>query len=380
MFRKRKVLIVFVRNTNSNPAGYYRIMQYIAILKKYINVEIHGFAPEFYYRIFGYFSQFHCGILLLRITTYFLGVVKYFFILLKLLFDRRKKLYFIQRELVPRRLPIVFKIMLELLLKKSDIIIWDFDDSIIQSGEISRKEFHLLCKYSSSILVCNEFLKSTLPESTHKKVKLVPTTDRAAEVLDLEAINKERLAVFESKIILIWVGTSVNLKYLQKILPELDKAAIEINKAGKQVHLRVVSNSSLHYEGVALNIKNVKWTRSIVNEELKNAHIGLMPLEENCYTKGKCGFKAVQYIGFGLPAIVSNVGYNSHVIKHKYNGILVDTQEMWAVNIKFLSSDCLTWLKYSRNARKSWLNNFSSKKNIEKLNSLLVFKENGSEK
>ena len=323
-----------MRNVNSSPGSYYRIIQYLNNLEDLASIEVFGFSPEYYYkRSSRRLHRFH------RAIVYLSGCMKRLSALLRLAFSKEHYILFVQRELVPRKVPGFLAKLMEKSMRNAEKVVWDFDDNIKESGEISTKEFDLLCKYSTSILVCNEFLKSTLPESVQRKVTLIPTTDRAAENLDLDAVNRKRLETFDSEIRLVWVGTAGNLAYLQKILPELDKAAALIKESGKQLQLRIVSNSTLEYDGVALNIENVKWTRSVADDELKNAHIGLMPLEENYYTPGKCGFKAVQYIGMGLPAIVSDVGFNTEVVRDEYNGFVVSCKGQWTERIVQLAFD-----------------------------------------
>jgi len=344
-----------VRNVNSSPGSYYRIIQYISKLQDLGSIEVFGFSPEYYYR-----RSSRRILPFYRAIVYLSGCMKRLSALLRLAFSKEHYILFVQRELVPRKVPGFLAKLMEKSMRNAEKVVWDFDDNILESGEISTKEFDLLCKYSTSILVCNEFLKSTLPESVQRKVTLIPTTDRAAENLDLDAVNRKRLETFDSEIRLVWVGTAGNLTYLQKILPELDKAAALIKKSGKQLQLRIVSNSTLEYDGVALNIENVKWTRSVADDELKNAHIGLMPLEENYYTPGKCAFKAVQYIGMGLPAIVSDVGFNRNVVEDGSNGVIVGSRTTWVNAVIRLSSDSKTWLSYSHNARQAWKEKFSS--------------------
>ena len=57
--------------------------------------------------------------------------------------------------------------------------------------------------------------------------------------------------------------------------------------------------------------------------------IGVMPLENDLWSGGKCGFKALQYMALGIPSIVSPVGVNAQIIKHQVNGLLADSQEEW---------------------------------------------------
>ena len=108
-------------------------------------------------------------------------------------------------------------------------------------------------------------------------------------------------------------------------------------------------------------MENIVWTREDGLKKLSEAHIGLMPLENTEYTKGKGGFKAVQYIGMGLPSIASNVGYNSHVIMTGYNGYLCNRDEDWYQYILELAINEKLWNDFSYHARQSWEKMFDAK-------------------
>lgn len=104
---------------------------------------------------------------------------------------------------------------------------------------------------------------------------------------------------------------------------------------------------------------------------LEIAHIGLMPLNNNKYNKGKGAFKAVQYIGFGLPTIVSNVGFSSKVIDNRYNGFIYDEYSDWKEGLLNLCQDKELWLKMSNNSRCKWESDFNALRIIDVLSELI---------
>ena len=84
------------------------------------------------------------------------------------------------------------------------------------------------------------------------------------------------------------------------------------------------------------NYRFIKWSRDTEVSDLLNFHIGLMPLYDDEVSRGKCGFKAIQYMSLGIPAVVSPVGVNSQIVDDQINGFVCDKEEEW--------KDKLTWL------------------------------------
>jgi glycosyltransferase involved in cell wall biosynthesis len=73
----------------------------------------------------------------------------------------------------------------------------------------------------------------------------------------------------------------------------------------------------------------IPWQKECEISDLQKADIGIMPLPDNNWAKGKCGFKALQYMALGIPPVASEVGVNSSIIDNEINGFLVSTHEQW---------------------------------------------------
>lgn len=271
----------------------------------------------------------------------------------------KSKVIIVNRKFFARRLPGYGKSLLEYYLKGKKVF-WDFDDNIIYDGEITAGESEILQKNSKCISVTNNILKESLDQRYHSKVFLLSTTDNSFLNWDMEYATSIRLKTFHNKIRLVWVGTKNNLKYLEKILPQLDECAKECKKTlNKTLELVIVSNMSIESCTRHITMINLSWSRERALRELVNAHIGVMPLVEDIYTKGKGGFKAIQYLGAGLPSLISNVGYNSEVITPSC-GFLINKSEQWKDAILLLASQDKVWKEYSCEARKRWLEVFHS--------------------
>ena len=272
----------------------------------------------------------------------------------------RSKKVIINRRLFPRKLPFYGERLLRWYFRGKEVY-WDFDDNIILDGEITRKEADILEKTSKKIIVTNEFLENTIHEEHRWKVELLPTTDVAMEKYEQQKVTEKRLNSYNNEIKLVWLGTRNNLIYLTRIIPQLEHCARALKSCGKQLKLMVICNQRLEVSTSDVIVENIVWTREDGLKKLSEAHIGLMPLENTEYTKGKGGFKAVQYIGMGLPSIASNVGYNSHVIMTGYNGYLCNRDEDWYQYILELAINEKLWNDFSYHARQSWEKMFDAK-------------------
>jgi glycosyltransferase involved in cell wall biosynthesis len=82
----------------------------------------------------------------------------------------------------------------------------------------------------------------------------------------------------------------------------------------------------------------VKWNKETEIEDLSKVNIGVMPLEDSAWTKGKCGFKGLQYMALQIPSVMSKVGVNTEIIDHGKNGFLCETADDWYSTLHELMS------------------------------------------
>lgn len=355
-------VVVFIKN-EQDPSSYYRIYQY---MDKKDNVCFFKYVNKYMYR--WYYDKNCIGFCkgIKKAVFAIVGIVRSsFFILYDELFLKSKSVV-INRAIFPRIIPGLCAIMLDKYLNKRTVY-WDFDDNIILEGEITKRECEILERQSEQIIVTHQYLLDTISKKYRDKVITLSTTDEEIKRFNCEKLIQSRSAHYSRKIILIWIGTKNNLEYLEEILPKIDEAVrLIVKKTRKSIILKVISNKPLNCANATnFKVQNISWTREEAIRELKTAHIGLMPLKDNEYTRGKGGFKAVQYIGAGIPAIVSNVGFNSQVVEDRVNGRLVQNSEGWIQSIYDLSTNYEMWIQNSRNARKKWEEDFNSDKNLE---------------
>jgi glycosyltransferase involved in cell wall biosynthesis len=161
-----------------------------------------------------------------------------------------------------------------------------------------------------------------------------------------------------SKTIIGWTGSHSTLPYINEIIPILQQLEQEYN-----VEFQVISNKDPE-----LPLKHysfIKWNKETEMEDLVKFDIGLMPLTEDKWAKGKCGFKALQYMALAIPALVSPVGVNTEIVQHGINGFICSTPEEWLKNIEALIENPLLRKTIGEKGRNTVLERYSVKSNGE---------------
>lgn len=350
---------IYLSNARLTPSSYYRLTQYFA----QSGATLHSTLPD------GLYTWWHTkgkhGPRVFTLFLYAFYVCRTLGFLLQDLVNLKGGTLIISRIIVPRHLPLLHKYLIKRIAKRNQIV-WDFDDNILDIKSISPADFRFFSEYSDRIVVTNEFLKSLIDPKYAEKVSFLATTDGDMLSFDPAMMTAQRQALFDKEIRLVWVATSAGLEYLKPIIPDLDEAARLLKaRDGRWLSLHVVCNKPLEAATSHLELVNVVWERERAKQEISNAHIGLMPLPDTAFTRGKGAFKLIQYMSATMPVIASAVGFNKQVVTHDV-GYLIDekdTGKTWKDAILELSSDWNTYLKMAGNAKKHYDLYFSYDKN-----------------
>ena len=120
----------------------------------------------------------------------------------------------------------------------------------------------------------------------------------------------------------------------------------------------------------------VRWSSQIEASALSSCHIGIAPLIDDPWTRGKCGFKILQYMAAGLPVIGSHVGVHPQIICHEVTGFLVEDEPQWIQAIDRLAADASLRQQMGQAGRSHLIENYSvgktARRMIEMLNMGLV--------
>ncbi len=248
---------------------------------------------------------------------------------------RRLKIPHIAREFdaiyLYREAALLGPAWLEKLIARQNIpIVYDFDDAIYLPAvsEANRALGWLkspakvaqICRLSTHVMVGNKYLESWA-QQWNASISVVPST------IDTTAYDYARFgpSARENKVgapVIGWSGSTTTIAYLETIGPALAKLAQE-----EDYLFRFIGPCNWQWPGV--KVENVRWKASSEAEDLSALDIGLMPLPDAPFTRGKCAMKALQYMALGIPAVCSPVGVNSDIIRDGENGFLASSEDEW---------------------------------------------------
>lgn len=346
-------VILYIKS-KEDPSSYYRLYQYFYNVSKK-KIKIAESIPAWLYR--WYYDKSHRGYLEVFLLAT-ISIVRTFFFFLYDCLIFHAKIVVVNRRFFARRCPKILGLILARYLKRKRVI-WDFDDNIILDQEITKREKQILQQMAEKIVVTGEYLRSTLKKEVWKKVILLPTTDLRLERENISDWIKRREQLYDHKIRLIWIGSRANLPELETILPIIEKAAEKISiETNKQIFLYCVCNEKITQTFSNIRIINILWSREKAVKYMKQSHIGLMPLKDTPYTRGKAGFKGVQYLSAGIPTIASDVGFNHKVVINGTDGFLVSGNEALKEAIIRLSTEKILWKQMACQGRKDWEKKF----------------------
>lgn len=214
--------------------------------------------------------------------------------------------------------------------------VFDFDDAIYyrkprRLGEAPNRswwrqsKFDATCRMADLVIAGNRTLAERADSAT-RRVEIIPTS------VDMGKYQARRTAG-DSGPTLVWIGLPENLGYLELIRPVL----AELNSKHTRLRLRVVSSSFPRWPDV--RIDEVQWSRETEAEALASADVGLMPLTNDAWSRGKCAFKLLQYMAAGLPCVASAVGANKEAVIPGETGFLAGSSAQWFEALDALISD-----------------------------------------
>lgn len=327
---KNKIRVLFIcpYPIGESPSQRFRFEQYFALL------QANGFSIEA--RPFLSLSTWHLiyqpGKVIPKIIGVLTGFIKR---LLTLPVVTRFDFIFIHREATPLGPPWFEWIASNIFRKR---VIYDFDDAIwlpntSEENKIAawfkwHSKVASICRSSYKVSAGNHYL-CDYAANWCKQVVYNPTT------IDTKSLHNPKLYTIKNKssLRLGWTGSRSTLKYLNELLHVFEQLQNEF----PNVTLRIIADKPPQ-----LNLKFVEfvaWSKETEMEDLMPIDIGLMPLTNDAWAKGKCGFKALQYLALGIPAVVSPVGINTTIVKQGITGFVCTTDEEWLSALRTLISD-----------------------------------------
>lgn len=337
--REYKILL-FSRYDTMGASSRVRFYQYLDFFKnngirvtnsplfsnKYLN-KLYRNKNIFFEVLFGYFNR-----------------------LFRLFFISKYDLIILEKELFP-----YFPAVFEYLIKFFNIpYIVDYDDAIFHNYDLHRNKLinfilknkiDKVMKYSSVTITGNQYLADRAINAGSLRVEIIPT------VVDT---NRYRIdnTVNNDLPIIGWIGSPQTSHYLLGLISVF-------NELKKILPFRIIAIGANTSDFVNTIVETYPWTFSSEVSSIQSFDIGIMPLLDTPWEKGKCGYKLIQCMACGVPVVASNIGVNTTLVSNNYDGFLVNSNEEWFLRLKDLLNDKENRIKMGEKGREKILQKYS---------------------
>ncbi len=315
----------------------------------------HSIDFEYFWSKTAYETIYTQGNALKKFVHLLAGFKRRFSLLFRI---KRYDYIFVLREATPIGPPVFEWLCTKLFRKK---LIYDFDDAIwIQEASHfnpaaaflkAQWKVGKICSWAHKVSVGNRFLYD-YAKQFNPSVVLNPTC------VDTR-LGHNRLVDQTPKndrIVLGWTGTFSTLKFLYDIIDVLQELE---NKYNFEFIVIADQNPQLPLKHFTF----IRWNESTEIEDLMKCQIGLMPLKNDAYSEGKCGFKLIQYMSLGMPVLASPIGVNREIIEHGTNGFLCNSREEWINRLEELMTDTALRIRIGQNGRQKIIDRYSLESN-----------------
>lgn len=321
----RRILFIAMHRPGRSPGQRFRFEQYLGYLEQNgwtcdVSHLISEADDRVLYRPGGFLRK--GGIFVRSVLTRLADVVR----------ARRYDVVFVYRE----ALMVNTDLIEQMLARSSAQLVYDFDDAIwipaISTGNEAlgwlrgASKVDRIIRRADLVLAGNEYLADHA-RALNSNVHVMPTTVDT----DLYAPPPPRP---EGRVRIGWSGSPSTAPYFDALAPALVRVQ---ERFGDRVEVRMFGDGK--YASEQLGIRGVAWTRESEPVEVARMDVGVMPLPDDPWARGKCGFKALLYMAFGVPAIVSPVGVNTDIIRDGENGLLARTDDEWVDALTALIED-----------------------------------------
>ena len=256
-------------------------------------------------------------------------------------------LVFLYREAIPAGPPLIERA----IAKRGIPIVYDFDDAIFLPN-VSEANQHMsflkkperiaeVLGLSAKVIAGNEFL-ATYARRHNRDVTVIPT----AVDTDYFKPAAERPRAGD-RLVVGWIGSPTTFQYLKGLAPILREVAV-----GHPFTLRV-SGAGEPVQFPGLQVETPSWSLAGEVALFNTLDIGVYPLTDDDWSRGKCGFKAIQCMACGVPVVAQAVGVNREIIVDGENGFLASTPAEWTHKLGRLLTDAALRERFARAGRQT---------------------------
>jgi glycosyltransferase involved in cell wall biosynthesis len=179
---------------------------------------------------------------------------------------------------------------------------------------------------AATVVAGNEYLAERAQEAGASSIGIIPT------VIDLDRYPDQMPGETDKSFTIGWIGSPSTARYVEDITPSLRKICDE-----RDAHVKLIGSGNIDLEGVNLEVR--EWSEETEIQDIQDIDVGIMPLAQHPWERGKCGFKLIQYMGCWKPVAASPVGMNQKIVENGVNGYLADEYDAWVKALRTLLDD-----------------------------------------
>jgi glycosyltransferase involved in cell wall biosynthesis len=357
-----KILFLVPYAYDKAPSQRFRFEQYLGELgKKGWSFRVSPFLDDSAWAVL-----YRKGHFLPKVLGVFRG---YFRRLIDLVSLFRYDVVFIHREASPFGPPWMEWLITKVFRKYT---VFDFDDAIWipNASETNYYTTRLLKSFSktasivrwSTVISCGNRYLADYASKYNSNAIVNPTT------IDTEGWHNAVAAPESTRFVIGWTGSHSTVQVLELLLP-----VFQYLESKYDFELHVICDAPPKFR--LRSLRFIPWSKEVEVRELLKFNVGIMPLADDEWARGKCGFKALQYMSVGVPAVVSNIGVNAEIVDHGVNGFVCSTTEDWKNSLEQLIQQPQLALELGSRARRKVLDHYSVSANTANFISLFELPE-----
>ena len=318
-----KKILILTRFDTQGASSRYRFYQFIPYLKK------NNFDVNISYLLSNnYLGYIYNGKKLKKNISILISYIKRIIILFKV---KNYDLIWVEKENFPW-IPFCIE---NYFINKFPTYVIDFDDPIFHTYDqypnkflrkIYKNKISKIMQSSNLVVAGNYYISNYAKRNGVKNVKVIPTVVNHEKYLSKSDNNHH------PKFTIGWIGSPSTARHIQVAKEALIKICSDSN-----VQFLVIGANSSDLNDIPAKI--IPWLEETENSNLSKFDVGIMPLPDTPWERGKCGFKIIQYMASSIPVIASPVGINNHIVDHGINGFLAKDSSEWIKYIEILKND-----------------------------------------
>jgi glycosyltransferase involved in cell wall biosynthesis len=236
----------------------------------------------------------------------------------------------IEKELLPY-MPAVFERLLSRL--KTPYIV-DYDDAVFHNYDLSDnpivrwllgQKIDVVMREADAVVAGNEYLASRARKAGASRVEIIPT------VIDLDRYPHVP-PDDEGPFTIGWIGSPDTIEYVEPIIDALRAICRRID-----ARVTLVGSGPVDFNRIPVDV--IEWSEETEMDSISKFDVGVMPLRDGPWERGKCGLKLIQYMACGKPVVASPVGANNKIVIEDVNGYFASTQDEWVAQLKRIADD-----------------------------------------